>query len=209
VAILISVVLLLGASPFITVGIASSGRIVSLDQVEAHDVVIVYGAGLDEGRPSPYLAARLVIARDLFQLGKARVILVSGDNLSEYHNEPEAMKTWLIEQGIPADKIVEDFAGQDTYSTCVRARQVFGITSAILATQTYHLPRAIATCRLVGVDAVGVGDTTVKPDNPGRWLRYEFREALADVNMMYEVVTARRPILGPYEPGVDQALGNR
>ncbi|MDR2975314.1 MAG: YdcF family protein [Propionibacteriaceae bacterium] len=201
------VIVLVGASPFAAVGLASAGRLTTVDAVASHDVAIVFGAGLDNGEPSPYLAARLEVARALYEAGKAKVILVSGDNLSDYHNEPAAMTTWLVDHGVPKDRIVQDYAGEDTYSTCARALRVFGVDKAILVSQTYHLPRAVATCRLLGVDAVGVGDETMKAAYSGSWRRYQLRELPADVNMAYEVVTNRQPVLGPRESGVDQALG--
>ena len=202
------VVVLAGISPLVVVGIASAGRMYTVQDVPAHDVAIVYGAGLDgNNKPSPYLAARLAIARDLFKAGKIKVILVSGDNLTTYHNEPAAMTQWLVEQGVPASQIVSDYAGADTYSTCVRATKIFGVNSAILVSQTYHLPRAVATCRLVGVDAVGVGDSSVKANDVWKWRKYEVREVLADINMVIDVITHRQPILGPHESGVDKALG--
>ncbi|MCL2736977.1 MAG: YdcF family protein [Propionibacteriaceae bacterium] len=205
---ILALIVLVAASPFIVVGAVSSNRILSVADVAPHDVAIVYGAGLAMGnKPSPYLAARLAVARDLYLAGKAKVILVSGDNLTPYHNEPAAMAEWLVEQGIPESKIVQDFAGEDTYTTCVRARVIFGVSSAILVSQTYHLPRAVTTCRLVGLDAVGVGDDTVKANDPGKWASYQVREAFADVNMLWQVITRRTPILGAYEPGVDHALG--
>ena len=195
-------------SPFVVVGIASAGRQKSVEDVDSHDVAIVFGAGLEtDGTPSPYLKARLQVALDLYKAGKAKVILVSGDNLTTYHNEPAAMTKWLVEQGVPDDKIVQDYAGEDTYATCMRAKVIFGVTSAILVSQAYHMPRAISTCRMLGVDAVGVGDTSVKADRPGVWWKYWFRELPADANMLWEVVTHRQPILGSYETGVDHALG--
>ena len=204
---LIIVIVVVCVSPFAVVGIASAGRQKTVGDVVAHDVVIVFGAGLDGTRPSPYLQARLQIAADLYVAGKAKVILVSGDNLTTSHNEPAVMTQWLVEQGIPESQVVQDYAGEDTYSTCMRANKIFGVTSAILVSQAYHMPRAISTCRMLGVDAVGVGDTTVKADRSDMWWKYWFRELPADVNMLFEVVTHRQPILGSYETGVDRALG--
>ena len=202
------VVVVVSISPFAIAQIAAAGRQQTVDTVEAHDVAIVFGAGLEaDGTPSPYLRARLQVAVDLYTAGKVKVILVSGDNLTTSHNEPASMTRWLVEQGVPESKIVQDYAGEDTYSTCMRANKVFGVTSAILVTQGYHMPRAIATCRMLGVDVVGVGDTTVKADRPEVWWKYWFREIPADANMIWEVVTHRQPILGQHEPGVDQALG--
>ena len=200
--------LLVGLGPMVTVRIASAGRLHSVDDVAAHDVAIVYGAGLSAyDQPSPYLAARLAIARDLYEAGKVKVIMVSGDNLTIEHNEPAAMINWLVKHGIPANKIVADYAGQDTYATCVRADRIFGVKSAILVSQTYHLHRAVATCRMVGLDAVGVGDESVRADWPMMWLTYQLREVLADIKMVFEVITGHETILGEHEDGVDKALG--
>lgn len=197
-----------GGGPALVAGISSAPRMQTVDTVEPADVAIVYGAGLSGNGPSAYLAARLQVALELYQAGKVKVILVSGDNREVYHNEPAAMTTWLVDRGVPADKIVADFAGLDTYSTCYRAKAIFGVSQAILVSQTYHLPRAIATCRLLGLDAVGVGDTTMRHLLPGRWWEYWLREIPATLNMVWQVVTHRQPVLGPTEDGVQQALGH-
>ena len=39
---------------------------------------------------------------------------------------------------------------------CIRARTIWGVERAILVTQKYHLPRAIWTCRQLGIANVGV-----------------------------------------------------
>ena len=83
-------------------------------------------------------------------------------NGTRFYNETDGMRDYLIEKGVPAAKVVGDYAGFDTYDSCVRARRIFGVSRAIVVTQTYHLPRALATCRAIGLDAWGVGDETVK-----------------------------------------------
>ena len=201
------VILLVFGGPLATTWVVSVSRIVTVSTVAPHDVAIVFGAGLDGTKPSAYLAARLQVALDLYQAGKVKVIVVSGDNREVYHNEPAAMLNWLTDRGVPANKIVADYAGNDTYSTCYRAKAIFGVTSAILVSQTYHLPRAIATCRLLGVDVVGVGDTTMKQRFPQLWSSYQLREFPAILNMVWQVVTDRQPVLGPPDDAVQRALG--
>jgi vancomycin permeability regulator SanA len=115
------------------------------------------------------------------------------------------MKRWLINYGVPADRIVKDNGGDDTFLTCARAKQVFGVDSAILVSQGYHIPRAVATCRMLGLDAVGVGDYTVKAVSEN-WGRYSRREVLAMVNLAWEIVT-RHPDLGDHDDGVERAVG--
>ena len=54
-------------------------------------------------------------------------------------------------------RVVEDPFGLDTYDSCVRARQVFGVTRALIVTQRYHLARAVTLCRQAGIETDGVG----------------------------------------------------
>ncbi len=49
-----------------------------------------------------------------------------------------------------------DYAGFHTYDTCYRASAVFGVSSAALVSQTFHLARAVFTCGGLGIDAIGV-----------------------------------------------------
>ena len=88
------------------------------------------------------------------------MVLVSGDNMAPEYNEPDAMRGYLIDAGVPAEDVVADYAGFDTYDSCARAKRIFGVSELIMVTQSYHLPRAVATCRALGVDATGVGDDT-------------------------------------------------
>lgn len=168
-------------------------------------VALVLGAQIyPDGTPSPYLKGRLDAAKRLYDAGKVRAILVSGDNGDEHYNEPDGMRNYLIRKGVPAGKVVADYAGFDTYDSCVRAKRIFGVDRLIVVTQGYHLPRAITTCRLIGVDADGVGDYTT---NYGPVWRYgQLREIGASVKMVLDVVTRRSPLLGPYESGIDEAL---
>ncbi len=122
------------------------------------EVALVFGAGLNkDGRPSDALADRLITAAGLYNSGAVEKILVSGDNITdEYYNEPAAMTTFLVTWGIPEDVISQDFAGENTYATCLRAKEIWGIDEAILVTQEFHLPRALFTCNALGVESIGV-----------------------------------------------------
>ncbi|CAI9411361.1 SanA/YdcF family protein [Aestuariimicrobium sp. T2.26MG-19.2B] len=173
------------------------------------DVLLVLGAGvLPDGQPGAYLKARLDLAADLYASGKASVILVSGDNREANYNEPLAMQRYLVRHGVPAGRIVRDPAGFDTYDSCVRAKRIYGVSRLTLVTQGYHLPRAVATCRMVGVDTFGVGDHSAKAASPGQWRYGVVRELPAAWKTMYDVVSRRTPTLGQPDPSVQQALGS-
>ena len=115
------------------------------------------------------------------------------------------MRRYLLSQGIPDQAVAVDYAGFDTYDTCVRARRVFGIERALLVTQDFHEPRAVAICRSVGVDVDGVGDSRARSDRTG-WTVSWMRERPAAIKAVIDVVARRDPTLGRRETSVAEAI---
>lgn len=187
----------------------AEGNVYTVDSVPSAPVVLVLGARVyANGEPSAFLAARLELARRLYVSGKARVILVSGDNGQPEYNEVDPMRRWLIERGVPERVIVGDHAGFDTWDSCVRAKRVFGVDKLIVVTQSFHVERSVTLCRRVGIDAVGVGDDTARQFKP-QWMFGASRERLANVKALLDGLANPEPtFLGPYETAVDEALAN-
>lgn len=183
----------------------SAGRTHEVDEVPERAVGMVLGAKADPGRPSAFLAARLDLAVDLFEEGRIRAVLVSGDGLERSNFETRVMKDYLVDRGIPADRIVEDPAGFDTYDSCVRARDVYGMRELTILTQDYHVGRAIAICELVGVDAIGVGDETMRGRFPALWAKGAGREWAANLKVEFDVLTRRQPQQDAYDPSLLEA----
>ncbi|GIE92581.1 SanA/YdcF family protein [Paractinoplanes rishiriensis] len=185
----------------------SHGHVYDESTVPAAPVALVLGAQVyPDGTPSAYLAARLDLAKRLLDAGKVRAILLSGDHSRWEYDEPGAMQVYLIARGVPASQLVLDYAGFDTYDSCARARRIFGVRQAVVVTQTFHLDRAVALCRSLGVDATGVGDDSVRWMT-AIWQRNLVRERLAVVKALADVASRRDPVfLGRYETGVDDAL---
>ena len=130
-------------------------------------------------RPRPVCTCRLVLGRGSFptvrrrpslppgwisppalSAGKVRVILVSGDNTAPEYNEPEAMRTYLIDAGIP-DGGGRRQCGLRHVQLMRPGTRIFGVRPD-RRHQSYHLPRAVATCLRVGVNAYGVGDEVLR-----------------------------------------------
>ncbi|WP_203964478.1 SanA/YdcF family protein [Actinocatenispora thailandica] len=169
-------------------------------------VALVFGAEVyQDDTPSPFLTGRLELARRLFVAGKVRALLVTGDHRRWGYDEPDVMRAWLVDHGVPMDRIVTDYAGFDTYQSCARAKRIFGVHRALVVSQDFHVPRATALCRSVGIDADGVGDT-----GQHRWDAYPrnwVREQLADVKAIYSMVMQPDPeFLGRREHGVERAV---
>lgn len=121
-----------------------------------HRVAIVFGAGLAPGGgPSPLLDDRLREAEALFRAGIVDRLLMSGDNSIAEYNEPGAMRAASIGRGIPADAVAVDYGGRRTWDSCARARDVFGVTDAVVVTSDFHLARTAALCREAGINVQG------------------------------------------------------
>jgi len=149
---------LLVTTPLAWFALSTDGRRTTADRADARPVALVLGAGLRrDGHPSMLLARRLDIAADLYHRGTVDAVLVSGAD-----QEPVAMRRYLLAAGVPDAKIVGDDAGFRTWDSCVRAREVYGVRSAIVVTQRFHLPRAVVLCTAAGIDATGVGDASMQ-----------------------------------------------
>jgi vancomycin permeability regulator SanA len=170
-------------------------------------VAIVFGAGLRaDGTPSPFLQQRLDLAAGLYAQHRVRALLVTGDNGTTSHDEPAAMKAYLVQHGVATGDVVVDDAGFSTYDSCYRAKAVFGVKDAVVVTQGYHLPRAVFTCQRLGIDTVGLGGSELS-SYPSKTLSYTVREVLSSVKAVWQLVAKPRPhFLGPHESGLDQAI---
>lgn len=166
--------------------------------VRERPVAIVFGAGVQPGgRLSPMLQDRMDTAIELYRAGKVRKLLVSGDNRFAHYDEPGRMYDYAVARGVPARDVARDYAGRRTYDTCYRAAAIFGVQSAVLVTQRFHLPRALFTCANTGVTAVGLAaDRRIYWSNP----YYQLRDALATWRAWLDVKILRPlPVLGPRE----------
>jgi vancomycin permeability regulator SanA len=115
------------------------------------------------------------------------------------------MRTYLTTHGVPADRIVTDRAGLDTYDSCARALRIFGVGDVVIVSQGYHLPRAVGTARRLGLRAVGVGDETARWRSYP-WWRGVLRDQVACVKTVWDLASRRDPVLGPPDDRVQRAL---
>jgi SanA protein len=198
---LLLLLLLLIFGPRLFTAVYSRARLYDNDNVPYHRVAIVFGAGLQrDGKPTAVLRDRVTTASDLYFAGKVEKLLMSGDNRTIYYNEPQAMHDFAVTLGVPSEDIVLDYAGQRTYDTCYRARDIFGLADALLVTQAFHLPRAIYTCNTLGIKAVGVS-ADKRSYSRVPYFYWNIRELLATINAVWELHYAQPlPILGRFEP---------
>ena len=187
--------------PRIVTSLYAALRTYSVETVSPEGVTIVFGAGLRrDGMPTAVLRDRVETAAQLFFDGKVQVLLMSGDNRFDDYNEPEAMRQYARSLGVPDEAIVLDYAGRRTYDTCYRARYIFGVESAILVTQKFHLSRALFTCNALGLKAVGVEANNYYFLKRSRFY-WNVREQFATLGAFWDVYFKKPlPVLGEPEP---------
>ena len=121
------------------------------------DCILVLGCLVKQGGiPSDMLHDRLKQGIELYNLGAAPKLLMSGDHGTEDYDEVDAMKQFAVDAGIPSSDVFMDHAGFSTYESIYRAKEVFGVKKIIIVTQEYHLYRALYIARQLGLDAYGV-----------------------------------------------------
>jgi vancomycin permeability regulator SanA len=176
-------------------------RIFTVSTVTPERVAIVFGAGLRyDGTPTAVLRDRVQTAVQLYQQGKVKKLLMSGDNRFVDYNEPEAMRQYALELGVPDKDIVSDYAGRRTYDTCYRAKAIFQIDSAILVTQGFHLPRALFLCNSLGVKSTGVEANNIRFRKLSLFI-WNTRELFAISQAAWDIhVSKPLPVLGKPEP---------
>ncbi|MFD5268749.1 vancomycin high temperature exclusion protein [Streptomyces sp. NPDC058335] len=196
----------LGLLPATWLRVSTEDRLGTTADAPRTGVAVVFGAGLWAGEPSPYLAHRLDAAATLYREGRVKVVLVTGDNSREDYDEPDAMRAYLTRHGVPDTRIVSDYAGFDTWDSCVRAKKIFGVDRAVLISQGFHIRRAVALCEAAGVDSYGVG---VDAEHDATWYYGGTREIFAAGKAALDAVFEPDPrFLGPKEPGVTRALAS-
>lgn len=121
------------------------------------DCILVLGCLVKEnGVPSDMLHDRLQRGVELFDLGAAPKLLMSGDHGREGYDEVDAMKQFAVDAGVASEHVFMDHAGFSTYESMYRARDIFQAKKIIIVTQEYHLYRAIYIAERLGMEAYGV-----------------------------------------------------
>lgn len=125
--------------------------------IEDADCIIVLGCQVrDDGTPSDMLRDRLERGIELYNMGVAPKIIMSGDHGQTEYDEVNTMKQYAIDAGVPSEDIFMDHAGFSTYESIYRAKEIFEADNIVIVTQEYHLYRALYISERFGLTAHGV-----------------------------------------------------
>jgi SanA protein len=170
-----------------------------ISEVPKTEVAIVPGALVKpNGEMSGMLNDRVEQASRLWHAGRVEKILVSGDHGQWVYDEPDTMRKALVNRGVTPRDIFEDHAGFDTWQTMVRARSIFGVRSAVVVTQGFHMPRALYLADAAGIDATGLTADLHQWGYQGR--KSSVREVLSRVKAVADVTLDSAAMAGPKIP---------
>jgi SanA protein len=116
-----------------------------VQKVPAKKAALVLGCSkyLSGNRINYFYKYRIEAAVKLFEAGKVKAIVVSGDNGNKNYDEPTQMHDDLVKAGVPSKYIQLDYAGFRTLDSIVRAKAIFDLEDYIIVSQRFHLERAI------------------------------------------------------------------
>lgn len=158
--------------------LSTKNRIVSRDSKLLTDIdyIVILGAGIRHGKPSPMLEDRLKTGISLYNKDISNKILITGDHMNDDYDEVTVMKNYLLEHGIPEEDIITDNYGISTYDSIYRVKNVYKFNKVVIVSQRYHLYRALFLSDNLDLESYGV-DANLRYYY-GQWYR-EIREILA------------------------------
>ncbi len=128
------------------------------------DYVIIHGAGLINGeRVTKLLADRIDKAIEVYRKDPTPPVLIpsGGQGEDEKVSEAEAMAAYMIEKGIPEEKIIREDRSATTFENLRNSKEIIdaqeGSKYTALVTSNYHVYRALRYCRKVGLKCTGIG----------------------------------------------------
>lgn len=164
-----------------------------VDSIPAQKVAMVLGASknLKGGYPNPYFTYRIQAAKELYDAGKVKAFVMSGENSTEFYNEPQDMRDALVALGVPDSIIYLDYAGFRTLDSVVRMNKIFGQDSFIVVSQKFHNERAVFLAQYYDLTAYGYNAKDVKL---GR-VSYKtiIREKFARVKVFVDLILNKQP----------------
>ena len=157
-----------------------------LPQPLPSDAIIVLGAQVKaDGTPSVALERRLTVALDAYNANPQVVIVCGAQGGDEPVAEGDLMRDWLIERGADASLVIAETSSFNTRQNLQNARAIMeerGLSQALVVTSDYHVARALALCRQVGITATGKGS----PSKPEYFLKNHIQESLSWIKFWLE-----------------------
>lgn len=164
----------------------------SVDSIPEQKAALVLGTARYIGnRENLYFRYRIQAAKELYEAGKIKVFVVSGDNSRKDYNEAQDMRDALVEVGVPDSIIHMDYAGLRTLDSVVRINEIFGQESFIIVSQEFHNERAVFLAQHYGLTAYGYNAKDIKLNRFS--VKTKVRELFARVKVFVDIISGKGP----------------
>jgi uncharacterized SAM-binding protein YcdF (DUF218 family) len=140
------------------------GRYPTLERPpEGIDAIVVLTGGEAWGRERPITSdlsevslERLVEAIRLWCLsgGRTRILFVGGIGAPGRRAEAPLVARAALALGVPPEALDWEAASRNTYENALAIRERLGDARFVLVTSAFHMPRAMAACRAVGLTPI-------------------------------------------------------
>ncbi len=149
--------------PWGIISLSTQNRVYrEVESIPSREVGLLLGTTPGINSSNLFFRTRIEATKELYERGKIRHILVSGDNGNPDYNEPEAMRLALIKAWIPNEDITLDYAGFRTLDSIVRAKEIFSLTWGItIISQPFHIERALFISNAYHIDAIWYGAANI------------------------------------------------
>ncbi len=145
--------------------------VINYEPEKNQDFIIILGCGLfEDGTVTPLLKGRANKAIEFYrkqieETGKAAIMIPSGgQGDDEVISEAQAVKNYLLTQGIPEEHIVIEDQSRDTHENMLFSKKIIDSIKqdarVIFATTKYHIFRSGLKARQVKMKATGIGAQT-------------------------------------------------
>jgi uncharacterized SAM-binding protein YcdF (DUF218 family) len=128
------------------------------DELHKADAGIVFASKVErDGTLSARLVSRLDKAVQMYRDGMFPFVIVSGAIGKFGDDEAGAMQTYLVQHGIPAERIYADKTAPNSWLTAQHAAaymHAHNMQSALVVTQYFHVPRCKLAMRRCGISSV-------------------------------------------------------
>jgi SanA protein len=163
-----------------------------IDAIPSVKVGILLGTSkqLKSGNINLYYQYRINATAELYNAGKIKKILISGDNSTKEYDEPNDMRLDLINLGIDSNDIILDYAGFRTFDSMIRLKEIFGQDTATVISQKFHNERAIYIAHKLGITVYGYNANDV---TTYYGFKTQLREYLARVKTILDFTIGVEP----------------
>ena len=127
-------------------------RIMAPANAPTSSLALIFGGGMkNEVEMSDMQWDRVEVGAQLYNSGRVAQLMITGDDGNFRVDEITAMTNRLVALGVPTSSISADPHGYRTYESCIRESKLYGVTSTIVISQSFHLPRIQYFCEHFGI----------------------------------------------------------